>query len=135
MPPRLHFVLRQTPQTRVLWIAAFAAFLHALLPTLHQLSAREQLQAVCVLGGQITLVAIDTTAGPAEQDQRDSPAHKTQECPLCLVGAHLADAPPAQLLPFARVKLPFIAPLTRVPVTRENRRALAFSSRAPPTSS
>ncbi|MEX8517415.1 MAG: DUF2946 family protein [Leptothrix sp. (in: b-proteobacteria)] len=124
----------RTQQARVIWIAVFAAILHALLPALHQLSAQEQLQAVCTLGGQLTLVAVDTAADPTQRGEpANTTALKALECPLCLAGAHLADAPPtSQPLSFARPELSFIAPILRVPVAHQSRRTLAFSSRAPP---
>jgi hypothetical protein len=128
---------RSQRQHRVLWIAAFAAFLHAMLPTLHGLLGHESWQAICSTGGQITLVdtsdaSSDATTAPLPSD---STHLKALQCPLCLAGAHLFDVPTTLQPSFARPELDFPLPVEQAVPALAHRRDWAFSSRGPPVSS
>lgn len=122
-------------RVRVIWIAAFAAFLHALLPAVHQLAAQEHLQLVCSVGGQLTLLATGSAAAAASGSRDDGNSLQPPDCPLCLAGSHLAGTPPRHGPAFTRPELSFDDPTRHAPSVLESRRVLAFLSRAPPATS
>ncbi|MFM2059576.1 MAG: hypothetical protein RLY71_3961 [Pseudomonadota bacterium] len=125
---------RPQRQRHVLWMAAFAAFLHAMLPTLHGLINQEGWQAVCSTGGQVTLV--DTSDASADvstgSPHSDSASLKALQCPLCLAGAHLFDLPAPQQLSFSRPELDYAPPDEQTAPVPGHRHDWAFSSRGPP---
>lgn len=80
---------------RVLWIAALAAMLHALLPALHGLYGQESWQTVCSNTGSLTLIDVSAEAGPDSPGPTGQSALAAAQCPLCLAGAHLLLTPRA----------------------------------------
>lgn len=119
---------RPQRQLDVIWMAAFAAFLHAMLPTLHGLLNHESWQAVCSTGGQVTLVDTSDAGSP----HSDSAQPKALQCPLCLAGAHLFHMPATRQASFARPELDYPLPVEQASPALTHRHDWAFSSRGPP---
>lgn len=124
---------RPQRQLHVLWMAAFAALLHAVLPTLHGLLNHESWQAVCSTGGQFTLVdTSNSSADDVGSSHADDASLKALQCPLCLAGAHLFDLPATRQLSFARPELDYAPPDEHTSPVPGHRHDWAFSSRGPP---